>query len=236
MFERFTEGARQVVALAQEEAVALGHNYIGTEHLLLGLLREDEGVAARVLASLGMDVEGTRVQVARIVGEGTEATFAQIPFTPRTKKVLELALRESLRLGDDYIGSGHLLLGLVREGEGVANRILRDAGAEAAHVRKQVVEALAAGGAGSARAAKPPARPGDGWGRPAPTPASFAQALARALERAASAAGDRAIDTGDLLVALLEQRDGVIAAAVERGEVDVDALRTAIEAARERGA
>src|SRR6478735_2294305 len=134
MFERFTERARQVVVLAQEEARTLKHNYIGTEHILLGLLREEEGLAARVLESLDITVERVRAQVVRIVGSGEEVTSGQIPFTPRAKKVLELALREALSLGHNYIGTEHILLGLVRENEGVAARILLDfeAGAEKA--------------------------------------------------------------------------------------------------------
>src|ERR687885_605145 len=119
MFERFTERARQVVVLAQEEARTLKHNYIGTEHILLGLLREEEGLAARVLESLDITVEEVRAQVARIVGQGDEVTTGQIPFTPRAKKVLELALREALSLGHNYIGTEHILLGLVRENENV---------------------------------------------------------------------------------------------------------------------
>src|ERR671929_157535 len=126
MFERFTERARQVVVLAQEEARILKHNYIGTEHILLGLLREEEGLAARVLESLDITVERVRAQVVRIVGSGEEVTSGQIPFTPRAKKVLELALREALSLGHNYIGTEHILLGLVRENEGVAARILLD--------------------------------------------------------------------------------------------------------------
>src|SRR5215469_11517582 len=118
MFERFTERARQVVVLAQEEARTLKHNYIGTEHILLGLLREEEGLAARVLESLDITTERVRSQVVRIVGSGEEVTSGQIPFTPRAKKVLELALREALSLGHNYIGTEHILLGLVRENEG----------------------------------------------------------------------------------------------------------------------
>src|SRR5712692_7385061 len=117
MFERFTERARQVVVLAQEEARTLKHNYIGTEHILLGLLREEEGLAARVLESLDITVERVRAQVVRIVGSGEEVTSGQIPFTPRAKKVLELALREALSLGHNSAGTEHILLGLVRENE-----------------------------------------------------------------------------------------------------------------------
>src|ERR687885_82045 len=125
MFERFTERARQVVVLAQDEARALKHNYIGTEHILLGLLREEEGLAARVLESLDITVEEVRAQVARIVGQGDEVTTGQIPFTPRAKKVLELALREALSLGHNYIGTEHILLGLDADAEKIRNEIIR---------------------------------------------------------------------------------------------------------------
>ncbi len=142
MFERFTEPARQVVVLAQEEARTLKHNYIGTEHILLGLLREEEGLAARVLESLDITVERVRGQVVRIVGSGEEVTSGQIPFTPRAKKVLELALREALSLGHNYIGTEHILLGLVRENEGVAARILLDFDADSEKIRGEVIRML----------------------------------------------------------------------------------------------
>jgi ATP-dependent Clp protease ATP-binding subunit ClpC len=146
LFERFTERARQVVVLAQDEARALKHNYIGTEHILLGLLREEEGLAARVLESLDITVEEVRAQVARIVGQGDEVTTGQIPFTPRAKKVLELALREALSLGHNYIGTEHILLGLVRENEGVAARILLDFDADAEKIRNEIIRMLSGPG------------------------------------------------------------------------------------------
>src|SRR6266481_1120741 len=146
MFERFTERARQVVVLAQDEARALKHNYIGTEHILLGLLREEEGLAARVLESLDITVEEVLAQVARIVGQGDEVTTGQIPFTPRAKKVLELALREALSLGHNYIGTEHILLGLVRENEGVAARILLDFDADAEKIRNEIIRMLSGPG------------------------------------------------------------------------------------------
>jgi ATP-dependent Clp protease ATP-binding subunit ClpC len=149
VFERFTERARQVVVLAQEEARQLKHNYIGTEHILLGLLREEEGLAARVLESLDITVERVRAQVVRIVGSGEEVTSGQIPFTPRAKKVLELALREALSLGHNYIGTEHILLGLVRENEGVAARILLDFDADSEKIRNEVIRMLS--GPGSRR-------------------------------------------------------------------------------------
>jgi ATP-dependent Clp protease ATP-binding subunit ClpC len=142
MFERFTERARQVVVLAQEEARDLKHNYIGTEHLLLGLLREGDGVAARVLGSLEVALEDVRGEIMRIVGEGEHEAQGQIPFTPRAKKVLELALREALSLGHNYIGTEHILLGLVRESEGVAARILNDLDADADRIRQEVMRVL----------------------------------------------------------------------------------------------
>jgi ATP-dependent Clp protease ATP-binding subunit ClpA len=143
VFERFTERARQVVVLAQDEARALKHNYIGTEHLLLGVLREEEGIGAQALFALDVSLEEVRALVARIIGTGDEIETGQIPFTPRAKKVLELALREALSLGHNYIGTEHLLLGLVREGEGVAMHILRDFDVDAEKIREWIVRKLA---------------------------------------------------------------------------------------------
>ncbi len=157
MFERFTERARQVVVLAQEEARTLKHNYIGTEHILLGLLREEEGLAARVLESLDITVERVRAQVVRIVGSGEEVTSGQIPFTPRAKKVLELALREALSLGHNYIGTEHILLGLVRENEGVAARILLDFDADSEKIRNEVIRMLSGPGGRRGTGASPAA-------------------------------------------------------------------------------
>jgi ATP-dependent Clp protease ATP-binding subunit ClpC len=142
LFERFTERARSVVIFAQEEARTLKHGYIGTEHILLGLLREEEGVAARVLDSLDLTFERVRTQIVRIVGSGEEVTSGHVPFTPRAKRVLELALREALSLGHNYIGTEHILLGLVREYEGVAARVLLDFGVDAETVRSAVLEQL----------------------------------------------------------------------------------------------
>ncbi len=142
MFERFTDRARRVVVLAQEEARMLNHNYIGTEHLLLGLIHEGEGVAAKALESLGVSLEAVRAQVEEIIGQGQEAPSGHIPFTPRAKKVLELSLRESRQLGHDYIGTEHILLGLLREGEGVAAQVLVRLGADLNRVRQQVIELL----------------------------------------------------------------------------------------------
>jgi ATP-dependent Clp protease ATP-binding subunit ClpA len=146
VFERFSERARQVVVLAQDEARGLKHNYIGTEHILLGLLREEEGLAARLLELLDITVEEVRAQVVLIIGEGDEVTTGQIPFTPRAKKVLELALREALSLGHNYIGTEHVLLGLVRVDEGVAARILLDFNADAEKIRNEIIRMLSGPG------------------------------------------------------------------------------------------
>jgi len=140
MFERFTDRARRVVVLAQEEARMLNHNYIGTEHILLGLVHEGDGVAARVLSSMDISLEAVRMRVEEIIGQGQAAPAGHIPFTPRAKKVLELSLREALQLGDDYIGTEHILLGLVREGEGVAFQVLTAMGADAERLRESVIE------------------------------------------------------------------------------------------------
>src|ERR687892_1074885 len=176
MFERFTERARKVVVLAQEEARHFNHNYIGTEHLLLGLLREDEGVAARALSSLNVTLDEVREQVESIVGYGEEGTGAQAPFTPRSKKVLELALREALQLGHNYIGTEHILLGLVRESEGVAARVLSNLDVDPDKARREVVRMLGggrgrsrgggdAGGGRGVEAKRPKTRQLDQYGR-----------------------------------------------------------------------
>ena len=143
MFERFTDRARRVIVLAQEEARMLNHNYIGTEHILLGLIHEGEGVAAEALESLGISLDAVRQQVEEIIGQGQEAPSGHIPFTPRAKKVLELSLRESLQLGHNYIGTEHILLGLIREGDGVAAQVLVRLGADLNLVRHQVIQLIA---------------------------------------------------------------------------------------------
>jgi ATP-dependent Clp protease ATP-binding subunit ClpA len=165
MFERFTDRARRVVVLAQEEARMLSHDYIGTEHLLLGLIQEGEGVAAKALDALGIRLEAVRQQVVEITGRGEHSPSGHIPFTPRAKKVLELSLRESKQLGHNYIGTEHILLGLIREGEGVAALVLRALGADLNRTRQQVIQLLhgyqgrEAGGVGA------PAGALWGWGR-----------------------------------------------------------------------
>jgi ATP-dependent Clp protease ATP-binding subunit ClpC len=142
MFERFTERARQVVVFAQDEARSLKHNYIGTEHLLLGLLREEEGLAARVLRSFGLELEEVRARVTAIIGVGEDATSGQIPFTPRAKKALELSMREALGMGHNFIGTEHILLGLARVTDGVGARVLADLGFNAERIRNDVIRKL----------------------------------------------------------------------------------------------
>ena len=140
MFERFTDRARRALALAQEEACTLNHNFIGTEHILLGLIHEGEGVAAKSLESLGISLEAVREKVEETIGPAGSATAGSPPFTPRAKKVLELSLREALQLGHNYIGTEHMLLGLVREGEGVAAQVLVSLGADLSRVHHQVID------------------------------------------------------------------------------------------------
>ena len=152
MFERFTDRARRVVVLAQEEARKLNHNYIGTEHILLGLIQEGEGHAAKALEELNISIENVRKEVVEIIGEGQQSPSGHIPFTPRAKKVLELSLREALQLGHNYIGTEHILLGLIREGEGVAAQVLKKLGAELAQVRQTVIKLISSSSPGKEQA------------------------------------------------------------------------------------
>ena len=229
MFERFTEKARQVIVFAQEEARGLKHNYIGTEHILLGLLREEKGLAAYVLESFDVTLERVRGQIVRIVGSGEEATDGQVPFTPRAKKVFELALRESLSLGHMYVGTEHVLLGLVREGEGVAVRILRDLDADPEKIRNEVIRILPASAPqpsgvtlGSSEASQRIA-PGwlDGLGL-------MLNELADEIRRELG----REPDAGDLLLVLTAAADSVPAQALEQLKVDVDELWGQVEQLR----
>ena len=142
MFERFTEKAIKVIMLAQEEARRLGHNFVGTEQILLGLIGEGTGVAAKVLKSLGVNLKDSRIEVEKIIGRGSGFVAVEIPFTPRAKRVLELSLEEARQLGHNYIGTEHLLLGLIREGEGVAARVLENLGIDLTKVRTQVIRML----------------------------------------------------------------------------------------------
>ncbi len=197
MFERFTDRARRVVVLAQEEARMLNHNYIGTEHILLGLIHEGEGVAAKALESLGISLDAVRQQVEEIIGQGQQAPSGHIPFTPRAKKVLELSLREALQLGHNYIGTEHILLGLIREGEGVAAQVLVKLGADLNKVRQQVIQLLngyqGKEPAGTASEATPSTSPGARPVRPQPHPVR-PRGQARPGHRPRE--GDRAADAG----------------------------------------
>jgi hypothetical protein len=141
-FDRMTDRARSSIVLAQDEARMLDHNYIGTEHLLLGLMRVEDGLAVKALGAMGIRIDGLRSQVTDIVGCGHAAPAGHIPFTPRAKKVLELSLRESLQLGHNYVGTEHILLGLLREGQGVAAQVLQRSGADPAEIRKRVLSML----------------------------------------------------------------------------------------------
>src|SRR4029079_13937207 len=145
MFERFSDRAGRVIVFAQEEARTLTHSYIGPEHILLGLIHEGEGVAAKSLENLGISLDAVRKAVQEIIGQGQQAPPGQIPFTPRAKEVLELSLREALQLGHTYIGTEHILLGLIREGEGVAANVLARLRAEPDRVRQQVIQLLSGG-------------------------------------------------------------------------------------------
>ena len=184
MFERFTDRARRVVVLAQEEARLLNHNYIGTEHILLGLIHEGEGVAAKALESLGISLEAVRAQVEEIIGHGGTAPSGHIPFTPRAKKVLELSLREALQLGHNYIGTEHILLGLIREGEGVAAQVLVKLGADLSRVRQQVIQLLSgyagAQGRRAPRAAAPRSEAAPGAARSCSTSSAATSRSSRA--------------------------------------------------------
>ena len=231
MFEGFTERSRQVVVLAQEEARGLKHNYVGTEHILLGLLREEHGVAARVLESSGVTLERVRQQVVRIIGSGEKegATSGQIPFTPRAKKVLELALREMLSLGADDIAPEHMLLGLLRVNEGVAVRILLDCDVDLLDLRDEVIVR-----AGSA--APPSDEPTSSGPGPAIDPGWLdgLPVLLKPLGEEIRGDLGRAPDLGDLLLALICVPYSPAAEALDELGLDVDELWGSIERARTR--
>ncbi len=211
MFERFTERARKVVVLAQEEARHFNHNYIGTEHLLLGLLREDEGVAAQALSSLNVALDEVREQVESIVGYGEEGTGAQAPFTPRSKKVLELALREALQLGHNYIGTEHILLGLIREGEGVAAAVLTNLSVDLEQVQERVEESVRRGKATIALGELP-------YTSRAKKVLEFAMAEARELNH-------QYVGTEHLLLGLLREEKGIAAEVLNQLGVTLEDAR-----------
>jgi ATP-dependent Clp protease ATP-binding subunit ClpA len=208
LFERFTDRSRRVVVLAQEEARLLNHNYIGTEHILLGLIREGEGVAAQALESMGIALEAVRHELTELIGQGGGEPTGHIPFTPRAKKVLELALREALQLGHNYIGTEHILLGLIREGEGVAAQVLVKLGADLATVRQQVIQSLSGYTGSSIRIGS------------LSTPAvERAQAFARGVAHGGP------VRSHDLLLGLLGDENSLAARVLASLGVSLDAVR-----------
>jgi ATP-dependent Clp protease ATP-binding subunit ClpA len=241
MFERFTAYARHVVVLAQEEARRLNHNYIGTEHVLLGLLGEPTGIAFHVLGDHGMTLEGVRQEVTDLIGLGKQEPGKHIPFTPRAKKTLELSLREALQLHHDYIGTEHILLGLIREGDGVAAQIMKkhadllairiavldrvspgkdEAGRRVRWARRATLEFLRRGGAGEA---------GLVAGQPAEEPSLTATPAADAtLSEAARLAGTRPVGSHHLLLAALADTDSAAARALAALGIDLERAREAL--------
>jgi ATP-dependent Clp protease ATP-binding subunit ClpA len=221
MFERFTDRSRRVVVLALEEARLLDHNYIGTEHLLLGLIREGEGVAAKALESLGISLEAVRQQVEEIIGQGQEAQSGHIPFTPRAKKVLELSLREVQQLGHNYIGTEHILLGLIREGDGVAGQVLARLGADLNQVRRRVIQLLPL----SAEATTPlPASGGESRSATGKSDHERRAILLVAQEEARML-NHAYVGTEHLLLGLIHEGDGVAAKALESLGLSLEAVR-----------
>jgi ATP-dependent Clp protease ATP-binding subunit ClpC len=235
MFERFTNRARHAVVLAQEEARRMQHNYIGTEHVLLGLLGEPDGLACRTLEGLGMSLEAARDEVTAIVGTGTASLSGHIPFTPRAKKTLELALREALQLGHNYIGTEHILLGLIREGEGVAAQVLKQhadltviqaavhnlltaASAEAAYARRWLLRPSAVG-------------PGEAGAQAGQTVLNTSPAADTTLSEAARLAGSRPVGSHHLLLAALADPDTAAARALVALGVDLDQARQTLRGA-----
>jgi len=237
MFERFTANARRAVVLAQEEARRLNHNYIGTEHILLGLLSNEQAIACQVLNGIGMTLEGTRLEVTGIIGIGKKELSGHIPFTPRAKKTLELALREALQLHHNYIGTEHILLGLIREGEGVAAQILRNHG-DLLAIRMAVLDRVPAGvaeGKGPLAAAASTALRhlrDRITGGPEEVELELAligtPAANATLAEAARLAGPEPVGSHHLLLAVLADRDSAARRAFERLGVDLDQVREAL--------
>ena len=234
MFERFTEKARLVVVFAQEEARELKHDYIGTEHILLGLIRDEDGVAGRVLESLGISLEGAIARVVRIVGPRQGTTAGQIPFTPRAKKVLELALREALALGHDYIGTEHILLGLVRENEGVATRVLLDFDADSEKIRNAVIRSVGSPSSRSVRAIARARGMGSELGM-RDIDSTWFDWIAGSLDELAAEIREkhrRNPDSGDLLIVLATASDMVASEMLRELGLDSDRLAAVAQTAR----
>ena len=234
MFERFTNRARHAVVLAQEEARRGQHNYIGTEHILLGLLGEPDGLACRALAGVGMSLEAARNEVMAIVGTGAASASGHIPFTPRAKKILELSLREALQLHHNYIGTEHILLGLIREGEGVAAQVLTKH-ADLTAIRAAVLDLLPAASAEAARARRwlrrpRAAAPGEA-DAPAETVLNTTPAADTTLSEAARLAGSRPVGSHHLLLAALADPDTAAARALAALGVDLDRAKETLRGA-----
>jgi ATP-dependent Clp protease ATP-binding subunit ClpA len=227
MFERFTDRARTVVVMAQEEARGLGHNFIGTEHLLLGILAEGNGAAATVLEGAGISLDVARADVERIIGRGVDIPAANIPFTPRAKKVLEHSLRESLRLGNNYIDIEHILLGVLSEGEGVAAQILVSHGLALDDTRVAVIQAIGvpvsalAVGRWTAGTAPP---------RPRPRQQNTTPAVAEIYARARGLARDRPVSSAHMLRALVAGTDSQAARALTSLDVNAERIEEALAA------
>jgi ATP-dependent Clp protease ATP-binding subunit ClpA len=239
MFERFTNRARHVVVLAQEEARRLHHNYIGTEHILLGLFGEPDGAAGRVLAGLGMSLEAARGEVTAIIGVGAEAPSGHIPFTPRAKKTLELALREALQLHHNYIGTEHILLGLIREGDGVAVQILKQH-ADPTAIRMAVLDLLPVASAEATRERRwlrrrPGAGPGESGAPAEQSVLNATPATDTTLNEAARLAGAQPVGSHHLLLAALADPDTAAARALATLGVDLDQAREVLRSAEITG-
>ena len=235
MFERFTDRARGAVVLAQEEARALGHNYIGTEHILLGLLRDEEGLAAQALQGLGIALEPVRAQIVRIIGSSDESVGSgQIPFTPRAKKVLELSLRESLSLGQNYIGTEHLMLGLARENEGVAARIMLDFDTDSDMIRAEVARLLPGPGVAPGLTEIRSRRPTVAHAAVPIMPHWELRLLAQLAFDIARRHGRQA-DEGDCVLALSTAPGSLLAVALAELAIDEDTLADAVDRARRAG-
>ena len=230
VFERFTDRARKVVVLAQEEARLLEHNYIGTEHILLGLIREGEGLAAKALASMRVSLHDARKEVEALIGRGTSPKGGHIPFTPRAKKVLELSLREALQLGHNYIGTEHLLLGLIREQDGVGAQVLKKFVGDLNRVRREVVSLLA-GGAGET----PPAERTAFLPHVPVSAMPFASGTVFAVEQAeriATSLGHATISPEDLFWGLLQAGSSEVLAAAAALGADWELIRRRLEEIR----
>ncbi len=229
-FEKFTERARKVLSLAQEEAQRFNHNYIGTEHILLGLVREGDGVAAKVLSNLGVELNAVRAAVEHIIGKGDRIVLGEVGLTPRAKKVVELAVDEARRLNHHYIGTEHLLLGLIREGEGIAAGVLESLGVNLEKVRATTIDVLSQGGPGFA--SRQEERSFTGESRPRPDFGRFTERARLAIRTAIVEAREREqseVNTGHMLIALFQEDESLAALALQQSGVNLDAAQRGVE-------